>query len=212
MNDYIAFISYRHMPLDIAVAKRLHQLIERYRIPAKLAAGRDSRRLGRVFRDQDELPVSSDLSASIYEALDHTQFLIVVCTPDTPKSIWVQRELSYFLEHHDRNNVLVVLADGRPATAAVFLNARGGRLTRQAVHGIVEKYGSYAGIEGLHPHTLRHSYATHLLEGGADLRIVQELLGHASVSTTQLYTHVDRSHVRAVYLEAHPRAHVQNGL
>lgn len=114
MNDYIAFISYRHMPLDIAVAKRLHQLIERYRIPAKLAAGRDSRRLGRVFRDQDELPVSSDLSASIYEALDHTQFLIVVCTPDTPKSIWVQREISYFLEHHDRNNVLVVLADGRP--------------------------------------------------------------------------------------------------
>ena len=105
-----------------------------------------------------------------------------------------------------------VLADGRPGTAAVFLNARGGRLTRQAVHGIVEKYGSYAGIEGLHPHTLRHSYATHLLEGGADLRIVQELLGHASVSTTQLYTHVDRSHVRAVYLEAHPRAHVQNGL
>ena len=114
MNEYIAFISYRHMPLDIAVAKRLHQLIERYHIPARLAAERGSRRLGRVFRDQDELPLSSDLSASIYEALDHTQFLIVVCTPETPKSIWVQREISYFLEHHDRDNVLVVLADGRP--------------------------------------------------------------------------------------------------
>ena len=114
MNEYIAFISYRHKPLDIAVAKRLHQQIERYRIPAKLAAGRDSRRLGRVFRDQDELPLSSDQSASIYEALDHAQFLIVVCTPETPKSVWVQREISYFLEHHDRNNVLVVLADGRP--------------------------------------------------------------------------------------------------
>ena len=101
-----------------------------------------------------------------------------------------------------------VLVEGRAATPAVFLNARGGRITRQAVHALVEKYGSYAGIEGLHPHTLRHSYATHLLEGGADLRIVQELLGHASVSTTQLYTHVDRSHVRAVYLESHPRAHL----
>ncbi|MBR1828178.1 MAG: tyrosine recombinase XerD [Atopobiaceae bacterium] len=101
-----------------------------------------------------------------------------------------------------------VLAAGRPVTPAVFLNARGSRMTRQAVHAIVEKYGAYAGIEGLHPHTLRHSFATHLLEGGADLRIVQELLGHSSISTTQLYTHVDRSHVRSVYLESHPRAHV----
>ena len=98
------------------------------------------------------------------------------------------------------------LSEGRTTTPAVFLNARGGRITRQAVHAIVEKYGEYAGIKGLHPHTLRHSFATHLLEGGADLRIVQELLGHASISTTQLYTHVDRSHVRMVYLEAHPRA------
>ena len=114
MNEYIAFISYRHMPLDTAVAKRLHRLIECYRVPAKLAAERGDRRLGRVFRDQDELPVSSDLSASIREALDHTRFLIVVCTPDTPQSVWVQREIAYFLEHHDRDHVLVVLAAGRP--------------------------------------------------------------------------------------------------
>ena len=83
---------------------------------------------------------------------------------------------------------------------------RGGRLSRQSVHAIVERWGRYAGIEGLHPHTLRHSFATHLLEGGADLRIVQELLGHASISTTQLYTHVDRTHIRMAYLAAHPRA------
>lgn len=95
---------------------------------------------------------------------------------------------------------------GRCLTDAVFLNVRGGRISRQSVHAIVEKYGRVAGIEGLHPHTLRHSFATHLLEGGADLRVVQELLGHANIATTQLYTHVDRSHVRRVYLAAHPRA------
>ena len=101
-----------------------------------------------------------------------------------------------------------VLAEGHAPSAAVFLNARGGRISRQSVHAICERYGRiYAGREGLHPHTLRHSFATHMLEGGADLRVVQELLGHASISTTQLYTHVDRTHIRMVYLEAHPRAH-----
>lgn len=95
---------------------------------------------------------------------------------------------------------------GRRPCEAVFLNVRGGRLSRQGVHSIVEKYGRVAGLPGLHPHTLRHSFATHLLEGGADLRAVQELLGHANIATTQLYTHVDRSHIRRVYLAAHPRA------
>ena len=97
---------------------------------------------------------------------------------------------------------------GRMPTPAVFLNVHGGRLSRQSVHAVCEKYGRVAGIKGLHPHTLRHSFATHLLEGGADLRAVQELLGHADISTTQLYTHLDRSHIRRVYLAAHPRAHL----
>lgn len=91
-------------------------------------------------------------------------------------------------------------------TDAVFLNMRGSRLSRQSVHAICEKYGRVVGIKGLHPHTLRHSYATHLVEGGADLRVVQELLGHASIATTQIYSHIDRTHVRFEYLTAHPRA------
>lgn len=91
-------------------------------------------------------------------------------------------------------------------TSAVFLNARGGRLTRQSIHAIVAKAGVTIGVADLHPHTLRHSFATHMLEGGADLRVIQEILGHSDISTTQVYTHVNRSHIREEYLSAHPRA------
>lgn len=89
---------------------------------------------------------------------------------------------------------------------AVFLNARGGRLTRQGLYGIVHSAGEAVGIKDLHPHTLRHSFATHMLAGGADLRIIQQILGHSDISTTQIYTHVDRSHIREEYLAAHPRS------
>lgn len=91
-------------------------------------------------------------------------------------------------------------------TSAVFLNMRGTRLSRQSIHTICERYGRCAGIDGLHPHTLRHSFATHMLAGGADLRVLQEILGHADISTTQIYTHLDRSQLREIYLAAHPRA------
>ena len=91
-------------------------------------------------------------------------------------------------------------------TSAVFLNARGGRLTRQSIHAIVARAGLAIGVENLHPHTLRHSFATHLLAGGADLRIIQEILGHSDISTTQIYTHVNRVHIQEEYLSAHPRA------
>lgn len=89
---------------------------------------------------------------------------------------------------------------------AVYLNARGGRLSRQSVHRIVAESGARMGIEGLHPHTLRHSFATHMLSGGADLRVIQEILGHADISTTQVYVHLDRTHILEEYVSAHPRA------
>ncbi len=96
---------------------------------------------------------------------------------------------------------------GKRPTPAVFLNAHGGRLTRQSIYTLVKNAGLSIEIEDLHPHTLRHSFATHLLEGGADLRVIQELLGHADISTTQIYTHVDRTHIQEEYRMAHPRAH-----
>jgi integrase/recombinase XerD len=95
----------------------------------------------------------------------------------------------------------------RADSAALFLNFRGGRLTRQGAWGIVRHYGRGAGLEGkLTPHVLRHSCATHMLDHGADIRVVQELLGHASIATTQVYTKVSSERLRAVYDSAHPRA------
>jgi integrase/recombinase XerD len=110
------------------------------------------------------------------------------------------------------------LVRGRPSLAAkgrgnpaVFLNARGGSLSRQSAWTILHRAAAAAGlpVDGPHavsPHTLRHSYATHLLDGGADVRVVQELLGHASVTTTQVYTLVTVDRLREVYATAHPRA------
>jgi integrase/recombinase XerD len=89
---------------------------------------------------------------------------------------------------------------------AVFLNARGGRLTRQGAWGALRAAAAKAGLDEISPHMLRHSFATHLLDGGADVRVVQELLGHASVSTTQVYTLVTVDKLREVYAAAHPRA------
>ena len=87
----------------------------------------------------------------------------------------------------------------------VFLNSRGGKLSRMSVWQIVNKYVKQAEItKEVHPHTFRHSFATHLIEGGADLRAVQEMLGHADISTTQIYTHIDRDFIKQEYLEHHP--------
>ncbi len=122
------------------------------------------------------------------------------------------------LGSYARNSVVVYLNAGRgelerrstakvPERRALFLNKRGKRISRQSVWEIVKTAGERAGItKPLHPHTLRHSFATHLIQGGADVRTVQELLGHASVTTTQIYTHVSPEALIETYLTAHPRA------
>lgn len=94
----------------------------------------------------------------------------------------------------------------RRMAVEIFLNQRGGRLTRQGVWKLIRRYGEMAGIKGLSPHTLRHSFATHLVERGADLRTVQMMLGHSSINTTEIYTHMGGERIRAEYLKWHPRA------
>jgi integrase/recombinase XerD len=108
--------------------------------------------------------------------------------------------------------VVIYLRELRPkierghGKGVLFLNARGEPLTRMGAWKILRKYTKRSGVsKRISPHTLRHSFATHLLEGGADLRAVQEMLGHADISTTQIYTHVDREYLRSVHKQYHPR-------
>ena len=126
-REYAAFISYRHKPLDMAVATKLHKAIERFKIPRDLRReaqknpgkvftsweGMPPERM-LVFRDREELPLSNDLTSDIFDALDNARCLIVVCTPDTPKSLWVRREISHFIEKHGRKRIITVLAAGTP--------------------------------------------------------------------------------------------------
>jgi integrase/recombinase XerD len=111
---------------------------------------------------------------------------------------WTQRYITQVRPRLSRRD--------RPTTV-IFLNHRGGPLTRMSILNFVKKYALSAGIAtDVHPHTFRHSFATHLLEGGADLRSVQEMLGHSDISTTQIYTHVDRDYLKEVHTTYHPRA------
>jgi integrase/recombinase XerD len=115
------------------------------------------------------------------------------------------RALERWLEPGSRGQLTPERWRRKGDAEAVFLNTRGGRLTRQGAFGVVQSRGSAVGVP-LHPHALRHSCATHMLAHGADVRVVQELLGHASVTTTQLYTKVTSDHLRSAYDAAHPRA------
>ena len=113
--------------------------------------------------------------------------------------------ISWIKSYQEKVRDPLLLKSGK-YTDTIFLNNRGGALTRQAVWQIIKRYCQMAGIrKNVTPHTLRHTFATHLLENGADLRVVQEILGHSDISTTQIYTNLSQQHILQVYTKTHPR-------
>jgi len=117
----------------------------------------------------------------------------------------IGKSAKHWIEEYQKQT-RVHLSKAGKSRDVLFLNVRGTKLTRDMVRKIVEKYSRAAGLtKSVHPHTFRHSFATHLLEGGADLRAVQEMLGHADISTTQIYTHIDREYLKEVHRSFHPR-------
>ena len=200
-----------------APAKRLPKALPLSDVEAILqAAGEHGTTL--ALRDRALLEVLYGTGARISEAvgLDVDDWKVDEATVDTVVKLHgkggkerVVPVGSYALEAVD-----AYLVRGRPelvaagkGTPALFLNARGGRLSRQSAWAILVKAAERAGVtQDVSPHTLRHSFATHLLDGGADVRVVQELLGHASVTTTQIYTLVTVDSLREVFASAHPRA------
>lgn len=114
MMIYDAFISYRHTPLDMEFAKKVHAGLETYKVPKAVQKKTGKKKIRRVFRDQEELPIGSDLNDNIASALRESEFLIVICSPETPGSYWVTKEIETFIELHDRHHILAVLVDGEP--------------------------------------------------------------------------------------------------
>jgi integrase/recombinase XerD len=120
------------------------------------------------------------------------------------------REAARAIERYQRSGRPELVGGG--IERKLFVNFRGRALTRQGLYKIIQRHARTAGLEGrMSPHTLRHTFATHLLAGGCDLRSVQEMLGHADVATTQLYTHLSRERIKEVYFAAHPRATMPHG-
>ena len=112
---YDAFISYRHLERDMFVAKRVHKALETTKIPRKIQKEIGRKKIDRVFRDQEELPIGSDLGSNIEAALREAAFLVVICSPQTKDSYWVMKEIDTFIQMHGRENILAVLVDGEPA-------------------------------------------------------------------------------------------------
>lgn len=114
IDFYNAFISYRHAPLDSKVAEHVQRSLEHFRIPSAIQKKTGKKKIERIFRDKDELPITSDLTDTISNALEKAEYLIVICSPNTKESVWVQREIEFFLKNHSKDKILTVLADGEP--------------------------------------------------------------------------------------------------
>jgi integrase/recombinase XerD len=147
----------------------------------------------------------AELCSARLENLDRDEhFIRVTGKGNKTRIVPVGRTAEEMLDHYLANERKELVK--KRSSSHVFLSVRGGKLSPDRVRQIVKERAAMAGIEqNVYPHLLRHSFATHLLEGGADLRVIQELLGHADIATTQIYTHVDSARLKAVHKKFHPR-------
>lgn len=151
------------------------------------------------------LRVSELIALDVGQFHEETQFLRVLGKGDKERIVPLGQRAKASILAYLKSEYPDLSSQG--GAGKLFLSSRGNPLTRQAVYGLIKLYLRAAGItQKASPHTLRHAFASHLLEGGADLREVQELLGHADIATTEIYTHVSRARLRQAYQQAHPRA------
>jgi len=151
------------------------------------------------------LRVSEVISLEINNIFFDDGFLRIFGKGSKERIVPIGKSALNFIEKYYNSERL--LTKNKYSLNFIFLNFRGRKMTRMSVWNIVKKYSSLAGIKKeIHPHTLRHTFATHLLEGGADIRIIQEMLGHSDISTTQIYTHIDKEYLIEVHKSFHPRA------
>ena len=194
------------------VPKRLPEYLDLHEVDALLAAPDTSTSQGLRDRAILEMLYAAGLRVSELAALDVGDVewsgaeLRVLGKGGKERLALLGKPAQRALERYLREGRPELVRDRQP-TRALFINRFGGRLSERSVRMLLDKYAKAAGLDKrVYPHMLRHTFATHLLDGGADLRVVQELLGHASLSTTQIYTHVSQARVRKVYLRSHPGA------
>lgn len=215
----------RSMLVEGAIEADPSELLERPRLPRKLPvflsveevdAIADAVDLSRALGHRDRAIVEtlygcglrvSELCGLRLSRLSAAEgFVRVVGKGDKERLVPIGAEALHWIAHY-RDHERARLPRKEDAEDILFLNARGGPLSRMAVFTIVKRLAVKAGIrKTIGPHTFRHSFATHLVEGGADLRAVQEMLGHASITTTEIYTHLDRDYLRSSIMRFHPRA------
>jgi integrase/recombinase XerC len=213
-NDVLTRNPFRQVSLP-RVAERLPNYLEYDEVLAMLRVPDVSKAMGLRDRAILEVLYASGLRVSELAGLDisdyepEAQRLRVLGKGDKERIAFMGvpacRALDAYIQH--ARPELLKRRKSRATTSALFLNRFGSRLSVRSVDALIGQTAAAAGIERrVTPHVLRHTFATHLLNGGADLRYIQELLGHASISTTQIYTHVSQERIRQVYLRAHPRA------
>ncbi len=189
--------------------RQLPKVLREDQVQALLEAPDPSTPLGARDRTLLEVLYATGMRASELASIDLAQlnldggFLIAYGKGSKERIVPVGESAEDWLREYLRATRPLLI---RGRHQRVFVNARGAGLTRQGLWGIVRGHGRHAGIVGLSPHVLRHSFATHLLEHGADLRAVQMMLGHADITTTQIYTHIHQQRLRALYDRFHPRA------